>query len=151
MNNLHEQISVFTRRMGHLNAACCDECCGEQVSMIQSHILAEVRRLEIPSMQRVAGELGMDVTTFSRQAKTLEEKGLLSRRVSRDDRRVFLLGLTAEGALMLERIDRFMAQRLEQVFAGMTPFELESVVRSLGLLNGVLTHAGFRKKVECCK
>ena len=50
--------------------------------MAQSHILFEIRRRGSPSMQQVAEELGMDVTTFSRQAKSLEGKGLIVRQVS---------------------------------------------------------------------
>lgn len=150
------QLQIFTRRFGLLNASCCNECCGEQVSMTQSHILFEVRRSESPSMQQVAEELGMDVTTFSRQAKALEAKGLMSRRVSADDRRVSLLRLTAAGGEVLEKIDSYMAGRLEKVFACMSDFERETVVRSLGLLNEAMVRAGESGGgqegiVVCCK
>ena len=124
--------------------------------MAQSHILFEVRRSESPSMQQVAEELGMDVTTFSRQVKSLEEKGLVSRRVSPGDRRVSLLGLTDAGRQVLEKIDRYMAGRLELVFACMSDFERETVVRSLGLLNEAVARAGEtgvrpEGAVACCK
>lgn len=144
MESVREKLHLFTRRFGLLNASCCDECCGEQVSMVQSHILFEIRRLEPPSMQRVAEELGMDITTFSRQAKSLESKGLIVRQVSADDRRVSLLGLTAAGRHVLEQIDRYMTAKIEQIFSTMTQFERETVVRSLGLLNEALTKTG------CC-
>lgn len=142
MDSVREQLQIFTRRFGLLNESCCDECCGEQVSMTQSHILSEVRRAGNPSMQQVAEVLGIDVTTFSRQAKALEGKGLVSRRVSPDDRRVTLLGLTAAGSEVVDKIDRYMAARLESVFGGMTPFERETVVRSLELLNAAVSKAG---------
>ena len=58
--------------------------------MLQCHILFEIRRRESPSMQQVAEELGLDVTTFSRQAKNLVQKGLIVRQTSHDDRRVCL-------------------------------------------------------------
>lgn len=156
MESVREQLQIFTRRFGLLNASCCDECCGEQVSMAQSHILLEVRRSESPSMQQVAEELGMDVTTFSRQAKSLETRGLVSRRVSADDRRVLFLGLTDEGLKVLEKIDGYMAARLEGVFGRMSPFERETVVRSLGLLNKALIEAaqGTANQegiIACCK
>jgi DNA-binding MarR family transcriptional regulator len=156
MESIREQLQLFTRRFGLLNESCCDECCGEQVSMTQSHILFEVRRAENPSMQQVAEELGIDVTTFSRQAKALESKGLVSRRVSPDDRRVTLLGLTGAGRDVVEKIDRYMAARLQKVFGGMTPFERETVVRSLGLLNEAVAKAGHDETgaggtIACCK
>ena len=144
MESVREKLQIFVRRFGLLNASCCDECCGEQVSMAQGHILFEIRRMGSPSMQRVAEELGMDVTTFSRQAKGLEGKGFVVRQVSPDDRRVSLLGLTDEGRRVLEQIDRYMADKIEEIFSSMTPFERETVVGSLGLLNEAL------EKVGCC-
>lgn len=156
MDSVREQLQLFTRRFGLLNASCCDHCCGEQVSMAQSHILFEVRRLDNPAMQRVAEELGMDVTTFSRQVKGLEAKGLVCRRVSSEDRRVSLLGLTDAGRVVLEKIDDYMASRLERVFGRMSAFERDTVVRSLGMLNEALIEmspggADGKGEVACCK
>lgn len=156
MNSIREQLQLFTRRFGLLNASCCDECCGEQVSMTQSHILFEVRRLENPSMQQVAEALGIDITTFSRQAKALETRSLISRHLSPDDRRVTLLALTASGRQVLEKIDTFMAVRLEKVFGGMSRFERETVERSLVLLNDAVVKAAEADiraggTIACCK
>lgn len=156
MESIRESLQIFVRRFGLLNASCCDECCGEQVSLVQSHILFEVRRLGNPSMQRVAEELGIDITTFSRQAKTLEGKKLVLRQVSPGDRRVTLLGLTDEGKRVLGQIDRYMSKKLEQVFAKMTAFERETVFGSLRLLNEAVAKAersGVQqgKNIACCK
>jgi DNA-binding MarR family transcriptional regulator len=144
MQNVREELQVFVRRFGLLNASCCEECCGEQVSIAHGHILFEVRRMGSPSMQRVAEELGMDVTTFSRQVKTLEAKGLVGRHVSPDDRRVNILSLTESGLHVLDNIDHYMTQKIEQIFSSMTPFERETVTRSLGLLNEAVARTG------CC-
>jgi DNA-binding MarR family transcriptional regulator len=156
MESVREKLQIFTRRFGLLNASCCDECCGEQVSMAQSHILFEVRRSESPAMQQVAEELGMDVTTFSRQVKSLEKKGLVGRRVSPGDRRVSLLSLTDAGRQVLEKIDGYMAARLERIFGCMSTFELETVVKSLGLLNEALIQTAQKSAkqegvIACCK
>ena len=156
MNLVREELQLFVRRFGLLNASCCDECCGEQVSMAQGHILFEIRRSGNPSMQQVAEELGMDITTFSRQAKSLEAKGLITRRVSPDDRRVSLLGLTPVGEEVMGRIDQYMAGRIERIFSSMTLFERETVSRSLGLLNGALANtvccsSQEDKNIACCK
>ena len=124
--------------------------------MAQSHILFEVRRSPGSSMQRIAEELGLDVTTFSRQAKGLEGKGLVTRRPSVEDRRVSVPELTPTGVALLDRIDTFMAGRIDTVFARMSPFEQETVTRSLGLLNRALTEVGeagavMEGQFACCK
>lgn len=155
MESVREKLQVFVRRFGLLNASCCEECCGEDVSLVQSHILFEIRRLGSPSMQQVADELGMDVTTFSRQVKTIEGKKLIIRRVSPEDRRVCLLGLTGEGERVLEQIDRYMAAKIDRIFSFMTPFERETVIRSLGLMNEAVARGAVTVpsvvKVACCK
>lgn len=156
MESVREELQIFVRRFGLLNAACCDECCGEQVSMAQGHVLFEIRRAGSPSMQQVSEALGMDITTFSRQAKSIETKGLIARRASPDDRRVTLLGLTRAGMEVLERIDHYMADRIELMFSSMTLFERDTVVRSLGLLNNALTQTGCcgvsrKENIACCK
>jgi DNA-binding MarR family transcriptional regulator len=156
MESVREQLQIFVRRFGLLNASCCDECCGEQVSMAQSHILFEVRRRPGSPMQRIAEELGLDVTTFSRQVKALEGKGLVARRVSVDDRRVSLLDLTPAGTGVLAKIDTYMAERIGRIFARMSGFEQETVTRSLGLLNDALITSGQGNDrqegmVACCK
>jgi len=155
MGSIREELQIFVRRFGLLNATCCDECCGEQVSMVQSHILFEIRRMDSPSMQQVAEELGVDITTFSRQAKSLESKGLITRQVAPGDRRVTLLGLTAEGRQVLEKIDRYMANRIDLLFSRMSKFERETIVRSLELLNSAVAEAGDygpqqKGKIACC-
>lgn len=144
MQKVREDLQVFVRRFGLLNASCCEECCGEQVSISHSQILFEVRRIGNPSMQRVAEELGMDITTFSRQIKSLEVKGLISKHMSTDDRRVNILGLTESGLQVLANIDHYMTEKIEEIFSSMTPFEREIVTRSLGLLNEAIIRTG------CC-
>jgi DNA-binding MarR family transcriptional regulator len=156
MKSVREELQIFVRRFGLLNASCCEECCGEQVSMPQGHILFEIRRKGNPSMQQVADELGLDITTFSRQVKGLEGKGFIVRSVSPDDRRVNLLALTPAGEGVLERIDSYMADKIERIFSIMSPFERESVIRSLELLNSALAKTdccGVRQdtNVACCK
>ncbi len=155
MESVRENLRLFVRRFGLLNAACCDTCCGEQVSLVQCHILHEIRRTETPTIQQVANELGMDITTFSRQIKTLERKGLITRRTSPDDRRVSLLDLTDSGADIKEKIDLYMTAKIEQIYSTMTPFEREAVTRSLELLNTAVAKAGDgladKNKIACCK
>jgi DNA-binding MarR family transcriptional regulator len=155
MNLVREQLQIFVRRFGLLNASCCEACGGEEVSLVQGHILYEVRRMGTPAMQQVAEELGIDITTFSRQIKALEGKGLVTRRLSEKDRRVSLLGLTEEGELVMERIDRYMDDKMGQLFMVMSPFEQQVVTRSLDLLNEALARIAGRpsdeNKVACCK
>ena len=86
-----ELLIIFVRRFGLLNASITHACCGEKISIVQSHILYEINRQEEPSMQQVANALGIDITTFSRQIKTMAEKGLIEKRSPSDYRCVACL------------------------------------------------------------
>lgn len=152
MEPLIEQLRILLRRLSLLNASCC----GEQVSTAQCCMLREVRMRPGSSMQRVAEELGVDITTFSRQVKNMEAKGLLARRVSPGDRRVSLLELTPTGVTVLCNIDGYMAKRIVELFECMSNFERETVTRSLAFLNGAMAVIGEtgRKQSEtiaCCR
>jgi DNA-binding MarR family transcriptional regulator len=141
-NGIRENLQLLVRRFGLLNASCCELCCGETISLVQCHILFEIRRMGNPSMQQVADELGIDITTFSRQVKGMQEKTWLRRSISAEDRRVNLLALTEEGARIMGQIDRYLEEWIQRIFSFMTPFERDIVIRSLGLLNDALTKAG---------
>jgi len=145
LENTRELFQIFVRRFELLNATCCDCCCGKDISLVQSHILYEIKRLNNPSMQEVAVSLGVDITTFSRQIKTLEMKGLVQRRPDRQDRRVNILSLTDEGRRVERQIDERMKGFIENILSQMTEFERDMVIRSIQLLNKVITNTGV-----CC-
>lgn len=145
MENTRELFQIFVRRFGLLNASCCDCCCGEELSVVQSHIIYEINRQINPSMRQVAEALGMDITTFSRQIKTLEKKGLVSKSPSSEDRRVSILTLTQEGERMEKQIDERMKAFIEKILAQMTDFERDMVIKSIQLLNKAVLKSG-----SCC-
>ena len=145
MFDTRELFQIFVRRFGLLNADCCECCCGEEISLVQSHILYEVNRLNNPSMQQVAEALGMDITTFSRQIKTLEKKGLINRSSDPADRRVNVLALTPKGQTVERRIDERMKGFIERILCQLTEFEREMVIKSIQLLNKAIINTG-----ACC-
>ena len=145
MENVHELIRILVRRVRLMNASCCENCCGAGVSLVQGNIMFEIERRENPAMQQVAEALGMDNTTFSRQIKTLENKGLVKKSPDSEDRRVNVLALTPKGKKAIDQIDLHMNQYLEQLFFSLTEFEQEAVISSIKVLNKALFKSGI-----CC-
>ncbi|MCL6600301.1 MAG: winged helix DNA-binding protein [Alicyclobacillus macrosporangiidus] len=141
MEELRELFQKFARNFSMLDATCCSRCCGEDLSLIQSHILFEVRRRHLPSMQEVANALGVDVTTFSRQVKALVEMGLVQTTQDPNDRRVKLLSLTEKGQDIERQISDFMNRAICKILDRMTPFEQHVVISSLSLLNTAVREA----------
>ena len=145
MADLRETMQNFYRWLGLLNASCCNCCCGEEISLVQIHILYEIRRMGNPSMQQVAETLGMDITTFSKQIKSLVKKGFVEKKAAPGDRRVNLLDLTGQGRSIERKVSEQMSGYLEKIFSRFTGFERETVVRSLDLLNRAIFEEGL-----CC-
>ncbi|PLR67565.1 MULTISPECIES: MarR family winged helix-turn-helix transcriptional regulator [Bacillaceae] len=144
MENTRELFQIMTRRFGLLNKNCCTAG-GIDISLIQSHILYEIDHMHQPSIQQVADTLGTDITTFSRQVQSLIKLNLIKKTPHPDDRRVYVLSLTAEGKYVAATIDHQMNAYLDEVFSHMNEFEKETVIRSIKLLN-----ASMAKSSVCC-
>ncbi|ANE48418.1 MarR family transcriptional regulator [Paenibacillus swuensis] len=142
MENVRNIFQILSRNFGLLNEQCCDTCCGQEISIVQSHILYEVNRQHNPSMQEIAGALGIDITTFSRQVKTLVDKSLVKKTPHPDDNRINILSLTPEGLEMENNINFTVNAQLQGVLSKLSEFEKETVIRSIKLLNEAMK--------QCC-
>lgn len=144
MEKKRELFQTLTRRFGLLNKNCCS-IGNADISTIQSHILYEIDKQYTPSMQQIAETLAMDITTFSRQIQTLVKMDLVRKTPLEQDKRVYILSLTAQGKFVATSIDHSMNTYLDEVFSHMNEFERETVIRSLGLLNQAMA-----KSNVCC-
>jgi DNA-binding MarR family transcriptional regulator len=68
-------------------------------------------------MSDVAAALCLDLSTVSRQVRTLEDAGLLTRTVDPADRRASRLAATPEGTALVERMQATFSQILEGALA----------------------------------
>lgn len=144
IEQIRETFHLMTRRLGLIDKCGC-KISEPDLSVVQSHILYEINKRQGPSMQEVADALGMDITTFSRQVQTLMKLGLATKVEQPDDRRVYRLSLTEEGAQAVIEISEQMNRYFQEVFSYMTEFEKETVLRSIRLLNRSLAQSSV-----CC-
>lgn len=145
METTRDLFQTMTRRLGLLDKQCLSDK-DFDLSLTQQHVLYEIERRHLPSMQEVAGGLGIDITTFSRQIQTLARKGYVTKEPHPSDRRVHVLKLTQEGAEAARKIDRQMNDYLEDVFSHLTEDERVRVLDSIRLLNDALG-----KSKHCCE
>ncbi|MGE7604026.1 MarR family winged helix-turn-helix transcriptional regulator [Peribacillus sp. NPDC097675] len=142
--DLRDLFQLLTRRFGLLNKNCCNAE-GIEVSLVQSHILYEINRRNNSSIQQLAETLGTDITTFSRQIQSLIKLNLVTKTQDAEDRRISILSLTEKGQKVNQIIDQQMNDYLNEIFKTMNEFEIDSVVRSLKLLNDRML-----KSSVCC-
>jgi DNA-binding MarR family transcriptional regulator len=145
MENTRELFQIMTRRFGFLNKNCCTVGSVE-ISVIHSHILYEIDRSNSPSIQQVSQNLGIDITTFSRQIQSLVKQGLVKKTPDPNDRRITILSLTTQGKFVATAIDTQMKQYLDEVFSHLNEFEKETVLRSIKLLT-----TAMEKTAYCCQ
>ncbi|MTH51892.1 MarR family transcriptional regulator [Bacillus mangrovi] len=145
METKRELFQIMVRRLGLLDKNCCTAADAD-LTLVQSHILAELERREAPSIQDVADTLGTDITTFSRQIQTMVKSGMITKKQSANDKRVYHLFLTEKGKNVSESINDQMNNFLEDVFSFMKPEEKEQVLTSIKLLNDSMA-----KSSMCCR
>jgi len=116
--------------MGKIHKTSCEE-----ISVIQNAIMNEILLLQNPSMQAVADSLGIDITTFSRQIGTLEKKMLVERTPYEEDRRSYILSLTAKGQKLVNLIDASIFAKMEEALTSMNEFERDMVLRSIQIFD----------------
>lgn len=86
------------------------------------------------SQLEAAGRLGVDRTTMVALIDDLEEKGLVARRRSPDDRRKNIVELTAEGQSCLRRAEERRQEVERRFLAPLGDAEAERLVHALQVL-----------------
>jgi len=84
----------------------------------------------------LARAIGLDRSTLVSLIDTLEARGLLSRRPSKDDRRSHAIVLEPEGERFLEEITPALRAHEDRIAAGLTDAERDTLRRLLNRLDG---------------
>lgn len=94
-------------------------------------LLSYVNEFGPVNQTRAAEHLGQGRAATGAQVDRLEALGLIERREAVDDRRVWMLAVTPEGAAMAERIARCDAVLREELRAGFTRAERQQLAQLL--------------------
>jgi DNA-binding MarR family transcriptional regulator len=92
-------------------------------------LLVGIERFGPLGVVDLAGRVGRDYTTVSRQVARLEELGLVSRVASAADRRVRQAVATPKGRAMIERVDATRERIFNAAFASWNPRDVDALVR----------------------
>jgi DNA-binding MarR family transcriptional regulator len=85
-------------------------------------------------MADLAAQLEVVPRSATAMADALEASGLVVRTSDPGDRRSVLVSLTAEGARLVDRLDRARRRSAEEVFGGLSPGQRAELRELLGLL-----------------
>lgn len=103
------------------------------ISVEQFHVLRHIRK-GIHSVSELAAAKRISRPAISQSVDALVEKGLITRRQSREDRRYVELDLTPEGTDMLNAIFEKNHSWLAEAMEDLTAEELECIAQAMKVL-----------------
>lgn len=107
------------------------EAAGYDLTPVQYAALAAVKAHKGIDQATLAGLIAYDRTTIGGVVDRLEQKGLVSRRVSKEDRRARVLEITAAGKRTLTGIEPAVAAAQKAMLRGLDASEAATLLRLL--------------------
>jgi DNA-binding MarR family transcriptional regulator len=90
------------------------------------------------SLKDLAGRLGLDATTVTRQVAAMDARGLVYRRAEPDDGRVSLIGLAPPGQRKMRAEQATRRKRVQELLAGWPKRDQVELGRLVGRLNDAI-------------
>ena len=141
-----ELLSQLAREVTRRQAT--EVCCGD-LTLEQFQTLHTVHRAERSSIGSLSAELGVDVSTMSRNVSVLERDGYLLRARSEDDARFVHVNLTAKGRRALETLRCSERDVLKDVYDRLPSTDRARVMKTLEALRLCLVRSDS-VEAACC-
>ena len=120
IRRLHQiSVSVFAERM---------KAAGIDLTPVQFAALSALAAHPDVDQATLAGLIAYDRVTIGGVVDRLEGKGLVSRTVSRQDRRARVVRLTPSGADMLARVHPLVSEFQNDILSGLSPAERDQLM-----------------------
>ncbi len=100
------------------------------------HVLEQLGEGEAISQRELADRLGIRPQSVSEAICILEERGLIERSLSPEDRRITLISITEEGLALRGRLAEERRDRAARLFGALSEEEKEQLAELLGKVIG---------------
>lgn len=84
-----------------------DESGFQDLTLNEVRIIAQIKRLNQPTMGQIAGKLSLSLGTLTTAVIKIEQKGYLKREQSKKDKRVYMPRLTKKGQSAADKYNAF--------------------------------------------
>lgn len=111
-----------------------------EISVHQFRTMGYIQRNPDASVSDLAHFLMLTLPSISKLVDGLVKQGLVSREESSADRRRVTLRLTAQGESIVNEARAAAQARLAQLISQLSPEELETVHRAMGILHPIFVH-----------
>ncbi|MDB5502957.1 MAG: MarR family transcriptional regulator [Tardiphaga sp.] len=133
----------YTRKLGVLEPNLLDS----PYSLTEARVLYELAHRDDLSAKAIATDLGLNPGYLSRIVQNFHDKGLITRTVSKEDRRQYRLGLTAKGRLAFGRLNRSSHDNVAALLAELPFADHTRVVQAMATIRRLLDPAESRPRV----
>lgn len=125
----------YTRRMGLLNEGLLHS----KFSLAEVRVLYELAHMEEPTASAIAAILQVDEGYLSRILRDLRQRGLLTARAAKADRRQRRLALTARGRRAFSRLNARATAEVADMLRGLSSSDQDQLLASLGAVETLLS------------
>jgi DNA-binding MarR family transcriptional regulator len=141
-------LSRIARRVTAVQTSevCCGDLTLEQFSTLRAIDTAP----EAPSLGKLSAQMGVDLSTMSRNVTVLERNDYAARTRSAEDGRVVTIKLTAKGRRALDTLRCDEEDTFGKIYETVPAAVRSQVVRALAILDGCLNGSPSASGDEPC-
>ncbi len=133
-----ERLRAFNRFYTETIGSLDDQHEGLGVSLAQSRLLYTIASVDQPQVGWLADRLQLDMAYTSRLLGSLEDRGLIRRTISRQDRRQRVTTLTAKGKKLLARIEHRSNARMSTLTSHLDPSQIDQLLGAVDTIRTLL-------------
>jgi len=152
LRDLYAKPGHLIRRAHQISwALFLDECAEYNITPVQYSALVAIKERPGVDATRLSALIAFDRSTIGNVIERLENRGLVTRKASAEDKRQKLLFLSEEGQQLLRDVTPLVERVQERILAPLTEEERETFVRlldRLGQVNNDVTSAPLRPLKE---
>jgi DNA-binding MarR family transcriptional regulator len=126
--DLFASVQTFHRAMAEVVHPMFDEV---GVTNGQFFLLFFIEKMPRPTVGSIADQLGVQMSTVTHLLNNVEERGLVRRERSSEDRRVVRLVVTARGSKLLARIEGHLVDQVRSASSGIDEKKKAAATRLL--------------------
>ena len=139
LSDMYQRPGFLLRRAHQISAAVFENACTEVgLTQAQYGVLTVLHSAPDIDQSRLARALAFDKVTVLRVLRGLEDRGLITRVVSAENRRQMAVRLTAQGQRLLKKTEQPVRLAYQQLMAPLTQQESQQLIDLLQRLTNEL-------------
>ncbi|GLU57416.1 MarR family winged helix-turn-helix transcriptional regulator [Dyadobacter frigoris] len=135
------QIRSFNRFYTDVLGLVNNNLLDSEYSLAEARILYEIFTARTVSASDIISKLSMDKGYLSRILKKFERSGLIIRKASKEDARVYLLSLTDQGKSVFDTLNHASYQQISRLVSNMAEQQLDELVKYMHEITRLLQKA----------